>query len=254
MKVRILGSGTSQGIPVIGCKCRVCLSSNEKDKRLRSSIIIEENDTSILIDIGPDFRQQMLSNDIRKISTILITHEHNDHIAGLDDVRPFNYMSKSAMPIYALERVAMDLKMKFSYIFGNSNYPGLPSVELNIITSNDKFVIDELEVESIGIMHGNLPILGYKLNDLVYLTDIKSISPKELEKVKGCDTLIISCLRKTLHHSHLSLGEALDLIDEISPSRTYLTHISHDFDLHHEINLLLPENVFVAFDGMELVL
>lgn len=251
MKITFLGTGTSQGIPVISSSHPVCLSTDKRDKRLRCSVLIEWDNFSYIIDCGPDFRYQMLRSNVQKLNGVLFTHEHSDHTAGLDDLRPFSFQL-GAVPIFAQKRVLQNLSHRFDYIFNEENkYPGAPSVEQHEI-GDHVFELQNLQVTPIKLLHGKLEILGYKFNNFAYLTDVKTISSEEKEKLKNLDILILSAIRFKAHHSHLNLDEALDLINELKPKKTYLTHISHHFGFHTEIEKVLPENVFVAYD--ELVL
>tara|TARA_B110000285_G_scaffold204881_1_gene242190 strand:- start:247 stop:1023 length:777 start_codon:yes stop_codon:yes gene_type:complete len=251
LKVTILGSGTSQGVPVIACECEVCQSKNIKDKRLRSSIMLSYKGENFVIDSGPDFRQQMLREEVKTLSGIVFTHEHKDHLAGLDDVRAFNYVEKRDMEVYCTEQVENALRNEFHYIFQEFQYPGVPKVNLNRISKNAPFKIGEhLTLQPIEVMHYKLPVLGFRVDDFTYLTDAKTISNQEKEKIKGTKILIVNALRITEHISHFNLEEALEFIDEIKPEKAYLTHISHLFAKHIDIEEMLPENVFVAFDGM----
>lgn len=252
MRLKFLGTGTSQGIPVIGSHHPVCLSENLKDKRLRSSALITlDNHKKILIDCGPDFRQQMLKNQEEHIDAVLITHEHNDHVIGLDDLRPLIFRNKVEMPLYCMERVGKEIKNRFPYAFAEEKYPGSPSFDLQIV--NTDFLIDNIEIEPIAIMHAQLPILGYKIKNLAYITDASHIADDQKLKLKNLDTLIINCLRKEQpHHSHFILPEVLDLVEELKPKMTYLTHISHHLGFHHELSESLPDHIKPAFDGLEI--
>jgi len=250
MKVTFLGTGTSQGVPVIACKCNVCQSTNSKDKRLRTSILINYNDKNVVIDTGPDFRQQMLSNGVEKLDAVLFTHEHKDHIAGLDDIRAFNYQSKQDMPIYATHQVQIGLKKEFHYIFADFKYPGIPKVELNTIHNFKSFELFNKTITPIEVMHYKLPVTAYRIDNFSYVTDANFISDSEKEKLKGTEILVVNALRKEEHISHFTLQQALDLIAEIKPKRAYLTHISHLLGLHDEVSLELPENVSIAYDGL----
>lgn len=251
MKITFLGTGTSQGIPVIASNHPVCLSSDKKDKRLRVSILIEWDDFAYVIDCGPDFRYQMLRSNIQKINGVLFTHEHADHTAGLDDLRPFSFQL-GAVPIYAQERVLENLAYRFDYIFNDDDkYPGAPSVQQNIL-KNEAFYLHNLKVTPVEVLHGKLTIFGYKFKNVAYLTDVKTISEKEKEKLQQLDILILNTIRYKEHHSHLNLEEALNLVEELKPKKTYFTHISHHLGFHTEIEKLLPKNVFLAYD--ELVL
>lgn len=251
MKVTFLGTGTSQGIPVINCTHPVCLSDDKKDKRLRVSILVEWDNYAYVVDCGPDFRYQMLRANVHSINGILFTHEHSDHIAGLDDIRPFCFQI-GKLPIYAQKRVLQNIKTRFPYIFEEENrYPGAPSVIQNVV-GDFNFKLQNLEITPIKIMHGNLPIIGYRFNEFAYLTDVKSIETSEIEKLKGLKVLVISALMHKEHHSHLSLNEALEIIAVLKPERAYITHISHKLGFHKVVEKSLPKNVFLAFD--ELVL
>lgn len=254
LTINFLGTGTSQGIPVIGSNHPVCLSENSKDKRLRVSVWIYAHDFSLVIDCGPDFRQQMLTNKCEFIDGILFTHEHSDHTAGLDDIRPF-YFKQGDIPVYAHERVLKNLAKRFDYIFSNENkYPGAPSVTQVEVKNNESFFVKNYEIIPINAWHGNLQVFGYRIQDFVYLTDVKTIDLIEVEKVKGCEVLVINCLREEPHNTHFNLEEALEFISLVQPKKTYLTHISHIFGFHDEIQEKLPENVFVAYDNLEITI
>lgn len=251
-KIIFLGTGTSQGVPTIGCTHPVCLSTDQKDKRLRSSIYVEYNGKKILIDCGPDFRIQMLNNNLSDIDFILITHEHNDHIIGLDDVRPITLSKNINMPVYALPRVVEQLKLRFSYAFGDIKYPGLPAFEAHEIEYLP-FNVENIEIIPISVIHGKLPILGYRIGNIAYLTDIKALPEEELSKLQNLDLVIIGALRKEpLHHAHFTLNEALDLAEKIKAKKTYLTHIGHLMGFHKEVQKELPSNIFLAYDGLEI--
>lgn len=249
-----LGTGTSQGIPVIGSKHPVCLSEDAKDKRLRVSVWVYTEDISIVIDCGPDFRQQMLKSKCSHIDALLFTHEHADHTAGLDDIRPF-YFRQGDIPVYAHKRVLNNLANRFDYIFSNENkYPGAPSVTQIEVKNNESFRVKDLEVIPINASHGSLQVFGYKIEGIVYLTDVKTIESSEIEKIKYCDVLVINCLREEPHNTHFNLEEALEFISLVQPKNTYLTHISHLFGFHDEIQEKLPKNVFVAYDNLEITI
>ena len=249
MKITFLGTGTSQGIPVIGSKHPVCLSNNPKDTRLRTSALIQWNNKNIVIDCGPDFRAQMLNSGCDRVDAIFFTHEHNDHVSGLDDIRPF-YFRQGNIPIYASKRVIHALNKRFDYIFKNEgNIPGTPNVTTNII--DDNFIFNKQEVVLLNAFHGNLPIHGFRFDDLAYFTDVKTINQDEYFKLKDLDVLIINALRIEEHYSHLNLNDALEIISKIKPKRAYLTHISHKLGFHKDVQLSLPENVFLAYDGLQ---
>ncbi len=255
MNIYFLGTGTSQGIPIIGNKNPVCLSNDKKDKRLRVSIWIYDENFSFVIDCGPDFRQQMLMSKCEKLDAILFTHEHSDHTAGLDDIRPFNFFQQEAIPIFAHERVLENLKKRFDYIFQTENkYPGAPSVTINEIVKNNSFQIKTKTIIPIDALHGNLQVFGFRIDDFAYLTDIKTIENSEIVKLKGIKILVVNCLHETEHHSHFNLKEALDFVNLVQPEKTYLTHISYTFGFHEEIQRKLPENVFLAYDNLEITI
>ena len=251
MKLTFLGTGTSQGVPVITCKCKVCKSDDERDKRLRTSVLIEVDETNIVIDSGPDFRQQMLRENVQKLDAILFTHEHKDHTAGLDDVRAFNYTQRKPMEVYCEERVSNSLKREFAYVFSEFKYPGLPKININII-ENKMFIVDGVNIEPIRVKHLKLPVFGFKINDLAYITDANYISEQEKEKIKGIKVLVVNALRREEHLSHFTLSQALQLIKEVKPERAYLTHLSHAMGLYKDIKKELPENVFFAYDGLSI--
>ncbi len=252
MKVYFLGTGTSQGIPVIGSQHSVCHSEDSKDKRLRVSIWIHWDDYSYIVDCGPDFRQQMLQSKCPKIDGILYTHEHADHTAGLDDIRPFNFR-QGALPIYGHRRVLENLRRRFDYVFEKEDrYPGAPSVEPVEIIPNQQFLIGDKIAIPINVMHGNLQVFGFRIEDFAYLTDVKTIEESEKAKLKGLKILVVNALREEPHHSHFNLEEALAFIANINPEKAYLTHISHLFGFHQEIQKKLPANVFVAYDNLEI--
>lgn len=252
MKLKFLGTGTSQGVPVIGCKCAVCTSGDSRDSRYRSSALITtENGKKILIDCGPDFRTQMLQNEEEDIDAVLLTHEHNDHVIGLDDLRPLIFKSKKEMPLYCGGRVGEEVQKRFPYAFADDKYPGAPSFELHEIT--EAFTLFDTEVIPVEVQHYNLPIFGFKFKKLAYLTDASFISEIEKEKLKNLDVLILNCIRKEpFHPAHFILSQVLELFEELKPKKLYLTHISHDLGVHEELEAELPENVHLAFDGLQL--
>lgn len=255
MEITITGSGTSQGVPVIGCDCEVCKSSNPKDKRLRSSIHIYYKNQSIVIDTGPDFRQQMINNNVSTLDAILFTHEHKDHVAGLDDVRPFNFFQKKPIEMYCNNQVFTALKREFHYIFDPKfQYPGIPKINRNEI-SKEKFLINKkIEIEPIEVLHHKLPVFGYRIDNFAYITDAKTIDENEKNKLKNLDLLILNALRLKKHLSHFNLEEAIELIQELQPKKAILTHISHFMGLHSEIEKTLPENISLGYDNQKIIL
>lgn len=254
LKITFLGTGTSQGIPVIGSEHPVCLSSNPKDKRLRVSVLIEQSENAYVIDCGPDFRQQMLRANCKKLDGILFTHEHSDHVLGLDDIRPF-YFRQGDMPIYAHKRVLQSLEKRFDYIFETQNkYPGAPAVVCNEIEADTPFYINNMEVVPVNGYHDKLQVFGFKIGGLAYLTDMKTVSDQEIEKLKNIDILVVNALRKEPHRSHFNLDEALAFIASVNPKKAYLTHISHFMGFHDDVEKELPSHVFLAYDGLQLKL
>jgi phosphoribosyl 1,2-cyclic phosphate phosphodiesterase len=252
MTLTFLGTGTSTGCPAIGCTCRTCTSNDPRDQRLRTSAYLEVDDLKLQIDIGPDFRQQMLRASIKHIDAVLLTHEHNDHIIGLDEIRSYNFLQKKPIPVYATEQVQHDLKRRFYYMFTNPSYPGVPKVDLLTISKEQPFKVKNILITPIEVLHGNLPVLGFRIYDFAYITDIKTISQEELNKVRGVKTLVLSTLHKDAHFSHLNIDEALQLINEIQPEKTYFTHISHHMGRYAEVNDNFPPNVNLAYDGLKI--
>jgi len=251
MKITFLGTGTSQGIPMIANNHPVCLSTNLKDKRLRSSIMVSWDDNNYIVDCGPDFRAQMLRENVQQIKGILFTHEHADHTAGFDDVRPFSYQM-GEVPIYVDQRTLVSLQKRFEYVFTTENrYPGAPRVAIHRIDGKP-FELDGVVVTPIEVLHGTLPVTCYRFGDFAYLTDLKTISEKEKQKLKGIKTLVVSALRIEEHPTHFNLNEALDFVKEINPERAYFSHISHRLGFHDEVEKNLPENVFLAYDGLQI--
>ena len=251
MKITFLGTGTSQGIPIIGSNHPVCLSHDPRDKRLRVSVLIEYKEFVFVIDCGPDFRQQMLNNYVDRLDALIFTHEHSDHTVGLDDIRPF-FFRQGDIPIYAHTRVIQSLRKRFDYIFASENkYPGAPSVKENII-ENKPFQLKDLWVVPVNAMHNRLQVFGFRIDNFAYLTDVKTIEEEEVEKLVGVEVLVVNALRKKPHHSHFNLDEALDFIEKIKPRRAYLTHISHLLGFHEEVEKDLPENVFLAYDNLKI--
>jgi len=245
MNLLFLGTGTSTGVPQIGCQCNTCRSADRKDKRLRASVMITDGSKKLLIDCGPDLRQQLLTNDVDSLSAILLTHEHYDHVGGLDDVRPLGEMQ-----LYAEKRVLSVVQRNMPYCFEDKKYPGVPSIHLHEISEND-FYIDDILVQPVRVMHAKLPILGFRVGKVAYLTDIKTLGDSSMAKLQDLDILVMSALRINPHISHLSLNEAMDIALKIGARMTYFTHMSHDMGLHEEVNKSLPENIQLAYDGLQ---
>lgn len=249
MKVTILGSGTSQGVPVIACNCKVCISLDPKDNRLRSSILVETKKTTLVVDTGPDFRAQMLNSKVCKLDAVLFTHEHKDHVAGMDDIRAFNFLEGGKeMDIFATNEVQKALKREYEYIFATVTYPGVPKVNLKTITNN-AFSIGDISITPINVMHYKLPVKAFRIGSFAYVTDANYIEESEKEKLKNLDVLILNALRKEKHISHFNLKEAVNLIQELKPKKAYLTHISHLLGKHRNVEEHLPENIRLAYDG-----
>ncbi|MBX3163885.1 MAG: MBL fold metallo-hydrolase [Bacteroidetes bacterium] len=252
MKVTFLGTGTSQGVPIIACNCSVCTSTDFRDKRLRSSILIETTKTRICIDSGPDFRQQLLREKTKKLDAVVFTHEHKDHIAGLDEVKSFNYFNKMKMPVYATERVQEALKREFHYIFSDEKYPGIPEIDLFDIDKDD-FIIGDMLLKPINVIHYKLPVKGFRINNFAYVTDANFIPEPEKEKLQNLEVLVLNALRREPHVSHFSFSEAIAMIQELKPKKAYFTHISHQLGKHEDCTKELPENIELACDGLQLI-
>ncbi|GGX04576.1 MBL fold metallo-hydrolase [Aquimarina muelleri] len=253
MEIIFLGTGTSQGIPVIGSTHPVCLSDDPRDKRLRVSVLVSWEDYQYVIDCGPDFREQMLSNKVSKIDGIVFTHEHADHTMGLDDIRPF-FFRQGDIPVYAHKRVLQALRIRFDYIFSSENkYPGAPSVIENELT-NQPFLLGNINVVPINTLHNRLQVFGFRFKDFAYLTDVKTVEEQEKLKLIGVKVLVVNALRVEPHHSHFNLEEALQFIEEIQPEKAYLTHISHMLGFHEEVEKTLPKNVFIAYDNLKITI
>ncbi len=251
MRITILGSGTSQGVPVIGCICDTCTSDDMRDKRLRSAVLIEWYEQYIVIDAGPDFRQQMLTNRVPRLDALLITHEHNDHVAGLDDIRPYNFMQAGKLPLYAMDRVIQDLKKRFAYIFDTAPYPGAPKVECHVLQEDEiHTILPKIEVHTIGVQHGKLPILGYRIGDFAYITDASFIDDKALASLQGLEVLILNALQFHKHNTHFTFEEAVQMAEIIGAKQTYFTHLSHTLGKHNELSKLCPDSVHIAYDNL----
>lgn len=251
MKITFLGTGTSQGVPVIACECEVCISKNAKDNRLRSSILIESDTTKIVVDSGPDFRYQMLRANVKKLNAIVFTHEHKDHISGMDDIRAFNYKQGSAVDIYANIAVQAALKREFYYIFSDYKYPGIPMINLHEIKS-EVFTVGDIALTPIEVMHYKLPVLGFRIMDFTYITDAKTVSEEQFEKIEGSKILVINALQKQDHISHFTLEEAIKFANRVNADVTYFTHISHRLGKHDDVSNDLPPHIKLAYDGLEI--
>ncbi len=249
MKITFLGTGTSQGVPVIACECEVCKSLDRKDKRLRSSVMIETQGNVFVIDAGPDFREQMLRANVKHLDALLLTHAHKDHIAGLDDVRAFNYIQKKAIDVYAREDVQIAIKNEFSYAFAIYKYPGVPEINLHKV-ENKTFDINHINIIPIEVMHFGLKIFGFRIGDFTYITDANFINDEEIQKIKGSKVVVLNALRKKKHVSHFNLEEAVALLKIIKPEHAYITHISHMMGFHEEVQKELPDFIKFAFDGL----
>lgn len=246
-----MGTGTSQGIPVIGCGCEVCSSDDPRDKRLRTSAMVSVQGKNFVFDTGPDFRQQMLREHVDNVHAVLYTHEHKDHIAGMDDIRPFNFKYRKPLEIYASEAVQVALKREYHYVFSDDKYPGVPEVNIHDIAHTESFEAQGVVFTPIRVLHYKMPVLGFRTGNLAYVTDAKTIAPEEKDKLRGLDVLVLNALRIKPHISHFNLEEALALVEELRPRRAYFTHISHLLGRHEEVSKLLPEGVELAFDGLQ---
>lgn len=253
LRIVFLGTGTSIGVPIISCDCEVCASVNPKDKRLRTSAMLSYRDKNIVIDCGPDFRMQMLNAHVQNLEAILLTHEHRDHIAGLDDVRAFNYIKKRSVKLFLSDRVLKSVQIEFPYIFDPGDYQGGPKLDLHFI-ENKAFQIAGLSVIPLPVLHGDMPVYGFRIGDFSYITDANFIPEETMEKIKGSKVLVLNALRKRKHPTHFCLSEALDIIEKVKPEKAYLTHLGHYIGLHNEVNLTLPPHVELAYDGLQIEL
>ena len=251
LKITFLGSGTSSGVPMIGCDCEICTSPDEKDKRLRSSILVQSEKTTLVVDTGPDFRYQMLREKVKHLDAVLFTHPHKDHLAGLDDIRAFNFFSKKPMPLYADSLTEEALRRDFYYAFTDTKYPGIPELNLNTITL-EPFRVGDIPVIPILVWHLKMPVMGFRFGDFTYITDANRIDETEKEKIRGSKVIVLNALRKTKHISHFSLEEAIDLANELKIPEAYFTHLSHQMGKHAEVEAELPEGVHLAYDGLVL--
>lgn len=253
LTITFLGTGTSQGVPVIACNCRVCTSADPRDNRLRTSLLVASAHTVFAIDSGPDFRQQMLDNKVQQLDAIVFTHEHKDHVAGMDDVRAFNYLQQKPMDVYATLWVQQALKREFYYVFNGDDYPGIPQVKLHSIEKDTGFSVGDVEITPVEVLHYKLPVLGFRINNFAYITDAKTIADAEIEKLKGVKILVLNALRRNPHISHFTLSEAIEMAHKIGAETTYLTHISHYMGTHGETENLLPPGIHLAYDGLQIV-
>jgi phosphoribosyl 1,2-cyclic phosphate phosphodiesterase len=251
VEIIFLGTGTSQGVPVIACQCDVCLSSDKRDDRLRSSILVEIEGKTFVVDTGPDFRQQMLRSKVKAMDAVIFTHEHKDHVAGFDDIRAFNFILKKEIEVYASNNVQTAIKREFHYIFSEFKYPGIPKINLHLL-ENKLTNIQGVNVLPIEVMHYKLPVFGFRFGDFTYITDANSISDEEKEKIKGSKVLVLNALRREDHISHFTLDQAVELVKELKPEMAYFTHISHQLGLHEEVEKELPSNIRLAYDGLKI--
>ncbi len=252
MKITFLGTGTSQGVPVIGCDCEVCLSTDSKDVRLRTSVMIESETTTIVIDSGPDFRQQMLRAGVKKLDALLFTHSHKDHVAGMDDIRAFNYLQKKAIDIYATEATQQVLRREFEYVFSGVYYPGIPEINLHTFQAKDEIVIGDIRLKTIEVMHYKMPVIAFIINELAYITDANYISPATMKAIENSNILILNALRREPHISHFTLSEAIEIASKTQAQKVYFTHISHQLGLHASVCEELPEGIQLAYDNLQL--
>lgn len=252
MKVTFLGTGTSQGVPFIGCPCQVCNSTDKRDQRLRCAVWIETPEVSIVIDSGPDFRYQMLRAGVKKLDAVIFTHGHKDHIAGLDDIRPYNFFTNKAVAVYATNETWETVRREFSYIFNERTYPGIPQIAVHTIDPARPFSVHGLEIVPIKVKHYHMEVLGYRIGDFTYITDANYIAPEEMDKVRGCKTLTLNALRHEPHISHYTLAQAIEVARGLGVQETYFTHISHQLGLHQEVEATLPRDMHLAYDGLTL--
>jgi phosphoribosyl 1,2-cyclic phosphate phosphodiesterase len=250
MKITLLGTGTSQGVPVVGCQCEVCRSTDPRDNRLRTAAFVEVDGVNLLIDAGPDLRQQLLRENITRVDAVLVTHEHKDHLAGLDDIRPVYFRQKKPMDIYAMPRVLNVIRKDFDYAFKEHPYPGAPAFELHPVR-RDKFSVGGVEIQPIQVRHLTLPILGYRVGSFAYITDASFVAESEMARLQGLEVLVVNALHLEKHYSHFNLEQALQFIDIVKPKRAYLTHSSHHIGLYADVAKMLPPNVTLGYDGLQ---
>lgn len=251
MEITFLGTGTSQGVPVIGCSCAVCRSVDYRDQRLRVSVHLQVQGRSIIIDSGPDFRQQVLREHIHHLDALVFTHEHKDHTAGLDDIRAYNFRQQRDMPVHAEPRVLEQLKREYEYIFAEHKYPGIPQVELHpVLSETEPFLVEGVSFEPIRALHYKLPVLGFRVENFTYVTDANHLGPEALEQMRGSEVIVLNALRHEKHISHFTLQEAVDILEDLAPRRAYLTHISHQLGRHREVEAQLPDFIRLAYDGL----
>lgn len=251
MKITFLGTGTSQGVPIIACECEVCLSQNHKDKRLRTSVLIEDGESVFVIDAGPDFRQQLLREKVKRLDAVIFTHEHKDHMAGLDDVRAFNYKTKLPVPIYAAAPVQQAIKRDFHYVFSGEKYPGIPELDMHEI-EDESFTINATTFLPINVWHLRMPVKAFRIKDFTYITDANRIDEAELNKIRGSKVIVVNALRKESHVSHYTLQEAIALMQDLKPERAYFIHLSHQMGLHDEVQKEVPGFITIAYDGLKI--
>ncbi|MBL7765266.1 MAG: MBL fold metallo-hydrolase [Chitinophagaceae bacterium] len=254
IRFTFLGTGTSQGVPLIGCPCHVCQSQDPKDKRLRTSLLIETDTTTVVIDSGPDFRQQLLRAGVKKLDALIFTHSHKDHLAGMDDIRAFNYLQNRPIDVFATKATEAVMRMEFSYIFSNSGYPGIPEINLITIDKNSLIDVGDIRLQALEVMHYKMPVLGFRIGDFTYITDANHIAEEEMEKIKGSQYLVLNALRKEKHISHFTLDEAIVVSRQVMAPKTYFTHISHQLGLYADENPKLPEGIQLAFDMLQIEL